>query len=117
MRAGRMNRRVTIRRRAVVAGNPGGVPRGDFADVFSVWGEVKQAIASQQVEAGFSGDPITAIIRVYDSAQARTISANDRLAIAGMPGVGSGEDFAIDSVALPELARRTIDLRIVRKMV
>lgn len=110
--AGRMRYRLTILRRAVVAGNPGGVARGDFEEVYGARCSLKQASATQQVAGGLAEDPIRISVRIRDCAEARAITAADR---ARLHRGDAARDYAIDSVQEPDAINRTIDLVLVRK--
>lgn len=110
--SGRMRYRLTLLRRAVVAGNPGGVARGEFVAVYEARCVLRQASATQQVAAGVAEDPTRLSIRIRDCAAARQITAADR---ARLHLGAATRDYAIDSVQMPDAINRTIDLVLVRK--
>lgn len=115
MHAGRMTYKVTVRRRAVIAGNPGGDARGDFADVFVTRAALKQKNGFSRVEAGLLENMNVAVLRLYSaSAQNRTITIADRLRIEG-PNLPAGE-WAVDNVSLPDAARRHIEITVIQRI-
>lgn len=114
MHAGRMNYRVTVLRRAVVAGNPGGDARGDFAEAFTTRAALRQQNGFTKAEGGFLQDMNAAVLRVYDCARNRTITIGDRLRIEG-PNVPPAE-WAVDSVNLPDFNRRHIEISAVQRI-
>jgi SPP1 family predicted phage head-tail adaptor len=109
MLAGRMQYVVTIRRRSVVAGDPGGVPRGPFADAFTTRAWIKQENGAKAIEAGVAEDQARVLVRIYDCARNRAINAADRIKI-------DGQDFSIESVALRDRGRNMIEIIAVRKI-
>ncbi|WP_281931486.1 hypothetical protein [Methylocystis iwaonis] len=106
--------KVTVRRRAVIAGNPGGDARGDFADAFVARAALKQKNGFSRVEAGLLENMNVAVLRVYSSAQSRTITIADRLRIEG-PNLPAG-DWAVDNVSLPDAARRHIEITVIQRI-
>ncbi|ATQ67736.1 MULTISPECIES: head-tail adaptor protein [Methylosinus] len=109
MQAGRMRYLVTIRRREVIPGDPGGVPRGDYADAFTTRAAFAQLSAMKAAEAGLVEDQAHGQLTVYDCAQNRTITAADRISFAGA-------DWSIESVQLPDKLRRWIKIDVARKI-
>jgi head-tail adaptor len=114
MHAGRMSYKVTVRRRAVIAGNPGGDARGDFADAFVTRAALKQRNGFSRAEAGLLENMNVAVLRVYSSAQNRTITIADRLRIEG-PNLPAGE-WAVDNVNLPDATRRHIEITVIQRI-
>lgn len=109
MLAGRMRHKITIRRRAVLVGDPGGMARGDFADAFSTRAWLKQENGVKAFESGLAEDQARVLLRVYDCARNRSITAADRITI-------NGEDWSIDTVAAPDPARKLIEIIAIRKI-
>ena len=109
MLAGRMRHKITIRRRSVEPGDPGGVPRGPFADVFSTRAWLRQENGVKALEAGIGEDQARVLLRVYDCAQNRTITAADRVFV-------NGQDWSIDTVAAPDPVKNMIEIIAVRKL-
>jgi head-tail adaptor len=109
MLAGRMRYAVTIRRREVLADDPGGVPRGDFVDAFTTRAGFAQISAVKAAEAGLAEDQEHGQLTIYDCAQNRTITVADRLRL-------SGAEWSIESVAVPDKARRWIMIGVTRKI-
>jgi head-tail adaptor len=109
MLAGRMRYSVTILRRAVVLGDPGGAPRGDFTDAFTTRASFKQASGAKAVEAGLAEDQARGLLRVYDCTQNRTINVADRIRV-------EGREWAVESVSLPDRTRRFIEIVVARKI-
>lgn len=103
MPAGQRDKRVTIRRRAVEAGNPGGVARGEFSDAFTLWGRMIQAQGHRIVEGAIAEDATPVTIRFRDCAQARSITVADRAVILG-------RECAIISAGLPDRRGGFVDI-------
>lgn len=109
MLAGRMRYSIAILRRAVVPGDPGGVPRGDFSDAFATRASFKQASGAKAIESGLVEDQARALLRVYDCAQNRTITVADRILL-------EGSEWSIETVSRPDRIRRHIEITVVRKI-
>jgi head-tail adaptor len=109
MLAGRMRYAITIRRRAILPGDPGGVARGDFSNAFTTRASFKQENGFKAVESGFAEDQTRGVLRIYDCAQNRTITLADRIRIEGV-------EWAIENVSLPDRFRRHIEITAARKI-
>jgi len=109
MLAGKMRYAVTIRRRSVVTGDPGGVPRGPYADAFTTRAQLRQESGAKMIEAGVAEDQRRSLLRVYDCAQNRTITSADRVRIDGV-------EWSIQSVSTPDRVANWIEIVIVRKI-
>jgi head-tail adaptor len=109
MLAGRMRDKITIRRRSVESGAPGGNARGAFVDAFSTRAWTVQQNGVKTVEAGLAEDQARMVLRVYDCARNRTITAADRVKI-------DEEEWSIETVARPDKVRRMIEMILVRKL-
>lgn len=104
MNPGRLDRRVTFRRRASV----GGVHSGALQDVCSCWAAWRPLSAQQLVEAGASVDAVAGTLTVRDTQATRAIAAECR-------AVFSGQDLVVVSASIPdrsgylmlEISRRT----------
>jgi head-tail adaptor len=115
MQAGRMNYRVTVLRRATIDGNPGGNSRGDFAEAFKRRAAMKQGNGFKRIDAGLMEDQAEAVLRLYADADARTITIADRVRIVG-PMYDGAEEWAIESVSIPDAQRRHIEISISRRI-
>jgi head-tail adaptor len=114
MLAGRMNYKVTVLRRAVVPGNPGGDPRGEFAVAFATRATLKQSNGFRRADAGLLEDQSAIVLRVYSSAAARTVTIADRLRLEG-PGLTPAE-WSVEAVSVPDAARRHIEITALRRI-
>jgi head-tail adaptor len=101
MNAGDFDRRITIRRRADL----GEGERGDFADAFKLWANVRMTSATEAVQGGRLQDLESGTVTVRDGTQARSITIADRLVLTWR---GLSSDFAIVSVAPPDRRTATI---------
>ena len=90
MEAGRLDKRVTFRRRAKVD-RAGAGSRSDFADLFKTWCDFRPLSARTLAEAGSLTDGIEASIVVRDTPRTRGLTKMDRAVV-------DGRDFAIESV-------------------
>ncbi len=105
MDPGRFDLRAVVMRRAIVLdgdGDPAGA--GAFEPVMTLWAvtgesvrEAAQGGRAQNVEAG--------TLTIRDSAQARTVTNGDRIAL-------QGRDFGIAGVGLPDRRTGTIQIAI-----
>jgi head-tail adaptor len=96
MLTGKLDKRVTFRRREVT--NPdAGNERGDFVDWFTVWANYRGLNLSQSGEAGMQVGSAIGILTVRDGGDARNVTTAERVLI-------QGEEFAILS---PEVRDRT----------
>lgn len=77
--------RVTVLRRSVVAGNPGGLARGSLSAAFTTRAAFKQANGFAAAQSGLVEDQARGVLRVYSHEKARSITIADRLLIDG-PG-------------------------------
>jgi head-tail adaptor len=109
MIAGRMRHKISVYRRAVVAGDPAGMPRGDFELQFTTRAWLKAETGAKASEAGLAEDQARALLRIYDCARNRTITAADRITV-------NGESWSIETIAPPDITRDLIELVIVRKI-
>lgn len=89
MDPGRIDKRVTFRRREK---KPGG-GRGDYHDLFRTSAEFRPLSARALAEAGSITDGIEATLVVRDTPRTRDLTNADRVLI-------DGRDFAIESVPL-----------------
>ena len=89
MDAGRLDKRVTFRRREK---KPGG-GRGDYQDLFTTAAEFRPLSGRALAEAGSITDGIEATVVVRDTARTRGLTNADRALI-------DGHDFALESVPL-----------------
>lgn len=105
MPAGQRDKRVTIRRRATQATNPGGVPRGGYADAFTLWGRMIQSQGHRLVEGAIAEDATPLAIRFRDCEQARSITVADRAVILG-------RECAIISAGMPDRRGGFVDILI-----
>jgi head-tail adaptor len=97
MRAGKLDRRVTFRKR-VDQERAGGNEKGDFDDYWSTWANYREFSAREIANMGQAEDVPFAVLTVRDCTAARLITNSDRVRIRG---VAQG-DFAIQNVSLPE---------------
>lgn len=97
MIAGRMRHRVTVLRRAVVAGNPDGNARADFVTAFTTRAALMQKSGVKRLEAGLYQDQGAAVMRVYSNENTRSITIADRLLIEG-PGLAVATHATISVV-------------------
>lgn len=102
MPAGQRDKRVTIRRRAA-EDNAGGVPRGEYADAFTLWGRMIQAQGHRLVEGALAEDATPITIRFRDCEQARSITVADRVVILG-------KDCSIISAGMPDRRGGFVDI-------
>ena len=102
MRAGEMDRSITIRRRVEQADQPG-VPYGDFADLFTTRCSMRPAPAKEIAVAGQVDSPVVVTVKVYDCARNRDIAASDRATLLG-------REYGISSVMPPDRATKTIEI-------
>lgn len=109
MIAGRMRYIITIRRRALRPGETDGNPRGEYYDAFTTRASFQQTPGVKAVEAGVGEDQNRALLRIYDCAQNRTITAADRVLV-------DGQNWSIETVSRPDRVRRYIEIVIVRKL-
>lgn len=103
MRAGELDHRLTLRRRGTQVGNPGGVARGPFADLFNTRCKVRPAPAKEIAVAGQAASPIVITVQVYDCERNRGITAADRAVL-------NGKEYGISSVLPPDRVSKSIDL-------
>ena len=80
--AGRLRHRVTFNRQTQVDDGYGNVT-GEFAPLFTVWGNVRETPGKERVAAGAVEGIITCTIRIYASAQAKGITAGDQAVARG----------------------------------
>jgi head-tail adaptor len=104
VKAGQFDHRVTLRRRAALAEGE----RGDFADIFTVWANVRMTSANEAVQGGRPQDLESGVITVRKSTQTLSITIADRLVLDG----NSDKDFAIVSVPPPDRRAATIAIGI-----
>jgi hypothetical protein len=118
MQSGRMRYSLAVFRRGVIAGNPGGVARGDYAFVFKTRASLKQTPGTKLVEGGIAEDGKRASLRIYKSAQNLTITVADRVMLnPGTSMAYSGaQSWSIESVGEADVFHRFIDLVIMKKM-
>lgn len=119
MLAGTMRYRLTVMRRAIIPGNPGGDPRGDYAPAFTARAALKQKNAFNQAEAGFVENMNVIVLRVYANTDTNTITIADRLKIEGPnapPSPSPSVDWAVDSVNIPDAGRRHIEITAISRI-
>ena len=104
MRAGELDRTITIRRRAEQSVQPG-VPFGDFADLFTTRCSIRPAPAKEIAIAGQADSPVVVTVKVYDTPQNRSILPSDRATLSTREG-----DYGISSVMPPDRATKTIEI-------
>lgn len=109
MHAGRMRYAITVRRREVVPGDPGGVSRGDFVDAFTTRASFSQFSSIKAAEAGLAEDQAHGLLTVYICAQNRSITVADRIRI-------EGAEWSVESVSTPDRNRGSIKIGVARKM-
>lgn len=95
--------RITFRRRADIIDITGGTTKGDYGDIFTRYGSVRQTTGREIAEGGKSEDSIDCIIRVRDDAMTRTVTASDRVNIRG-------NDFDLITVGLPDRRDGSIEM-------
>src|SRR6476469_2231780 len=95
--------KVTFRRRADIIDITGGTTKGDYGDIFSRYGSIRQVTGREIAEGGKSEDSIDCIIRVRDDAMTRTITASDRVKIRDY-------DFDLVTVGLPNRRDGSIEM-------
>lgn len=104
IQAERLDQRVTFRRRAVVpvtAGNE----RGGWQNLFTVWAEFRRVNGTEALQGGRLQDVGQGVLRIRDSAQARTITNADRAIV-------QGRDYRIVSVAPSDRRTGLIEMSI-----
>lgn len=87
MRAGKLDRRVTLWHRPD--------PDGDLVELVKVWAEWRPASAARRVEAHATADGVEGQLRIRDSAAARAI-------VQTMRARWGGQDFEILSTPVPD---------------
>ncbi|MGU3418525.1 head-tail adaptor protein [Methylobacterium sp. D54C] len=96
MDPGRLDRRVTFRRRTALDDDPTG--RGDYADLFTTWANYRPAALREAVQGGGAVNVASGTLAIRDSARARDLVTTDRVTL-------QGQDFDVKGVGLPD--RRT----------
>lgn len=91
MNPGKLDQRVTFRRRRSV----GGVRSGPLEDFFSCWARWQPGTGRQLVEAGAVSDAVEGTLTVRDTARARQVASEDRAAFRG-------QDLEVISAAIPD---------------
>lgn len=89
MQAGRLDKRVTFRRRPKVTGKPD--ERKSYVDLFTVAAEFRSLSGRAMAEAGSLTDAIEGTLVVRDTVRTRGLTVADRAVI-------DGRDFALASV-------------------
>ncbi|MBA9061688.1 head-tail adaptor protein [Methylobacterium fujisawaense] len=106
MDPGRFDTRATILRRAVVAdadGDPVGA--GAYAPVMTLWASYRPQGAREAAQGGRAQNVETGTLTIRDSAQARTVTNADRVALRD-------RDFNVTGIGLPDRRTGTIQLTI-----
>jgi len=96
MFAGKLDRRVTIRRQGT-ARNEFGEPTGSYADYLIVWASKRGLYSSESRKADEMGASAASVFEIRYSTEASAITPLDRLAI-------DGRDYDIQSIE--EIGRR-----------
>jgi SPP1 family predicted phage head-tail adaptor len=102
MQAGRLRHRVTFKRRDSVL-DDFGQSSEEFADLFTVWGHVRESTGKERVAAGAVENSRTATIRVRKSSQSTALHERD-IAEA------RGETWNIRGIAHADETGRMLDL-------
>ncbi|KZY05266.1 MULTISPECIES: phage head closure protein [unclassified Sulfitobacter] len=89
--AGRLRHRVTFNRQGEEIDDYGNVV-GEFAPLFTVWGNVRETTGKERVEAGAVENVRTATIRIRTSPQANGLTEADQ-------AVARGETWNIRGIA------------------
>lgn len=107
MDSGRFEKRATVMRRPVIEDADGEDTgqRGDYAPAMTLWANYRPLSAREAAQGGRAQNVETGTLTIRDSAQARTVSNADRIAL-------QGKDFGITGVGLPDRRTGTIQLNI-----
>ena len=107
MDPGRLDRRATVMRRPVVTDADGEDTgqRADYAPVMTLWAHYRSLGAREAAQGGRAQNVETGMLTIRDSAQARTITNGDRIAL-------QDRDFGIAGVGLPDRRSGLIQLTI-----
>ena len=97
----KLDRRVTFRRRQVLAQNA----RGEFVNFFGAWAAYAPSSSREAIESGRPTDIETGLIRIRDSAKGRELTGADRVMIAG-------REFSLQAVGLPDRRTGLIDITV-----
>lgn len=103
MDPGRLDRRVTFRRRGAVDGDP--AERGDYADLFTTWANYRPIPAREAAQGGGAVNVAGGTLAIRDSARARDLVTTDRVTL-------QGQDFDVKGVDLPDRRSGLILLQI-----
>ncbi|HDZ80728.1 MAG TPA: head-tail adaptor protein [Roseobacter sp.] len=102
MRAGRLRHRVAFNRQATVPDGYGNVT-GEFAPLFTVWGNVRETTGKERVAAGSVENTRTATIRIRASSQSNGLTEADQ-------AVARGETWNIRGIAQADDKGAMLDL-------
>lgn len=106
MDPGRFDLRAVVMRRAIVLdgdGDPAGA--GAFEPVMTLWASYRPESVREAAQGGRAQNVEAGTLTVRDSAQARTVTNGDRIAL-------QGRDFGIAGVGLPDRRTGTIQIAI-----
>ena len=81
-RAGNLNRLVTFQRRVAGADDFGNVTNG-WANLLTVWADVRETLGKEAVEAGRVEASRTATVRIRRSTGSTALTAEDRMSYNG----------------------------------
>lgn len=106
MDPGRFDRRAVVLRRAAVTDADGDVVgAGAYEPVMTLWANYWPQVAREAAQGGRAQNVETGTLPIRDSAQARTVTNGDRIAL-------QGRDFGIAGIGLPDRRSGTIQLTI-----
>lgn len=104
MNPGRLDQRVTFRRRNVV----GGVHSGPLEDFFTCWARWQPGSGRELVEVGVVSDAVEGTLTLRDTTMARQLARQDR-------AVFRGSDLVVVSAAIPDRSGFLV-LQVARKL-